>query len=98
MAELQNKQRPQVAASACKIIDKSALSAQFPPPTLSACSSGPPSASDRWLSAAPSRPRLSPAGASAAPDGSVRSRRFPAGVGTASRSSAAGCIGWDGVP
>ena len=32
MAELQNKQRPQVAASACKIIDKSALSAQFPPP------------------------------------------------------------------
>lgn len=29
MAELQNKQRPQVAASACKIIDKSALSAQF---------------------------------------------------------------------
>ena len=40
MAELQNKQRPQVAASACKIIDKSALSAQFPPPALSACSSG----------------------------------------------------------
>ena len=39
MAELQNKQRPQVAASACKIIDKSALSAQFPPPALSACSS-----------------------------------------------------------
>ena len=44
MAELQNKQRPQVAASACKIIDKSALSAQFPPPVLSACSSAPPSA------------------------------------------------------
>ena len=42
MAELQNKQRPQVAASACKIIDKSALSAQFPPPALSACSSGHP--------------------------------------------------------
>lgn len=29
MAKLQNKQRAQVAASACKIIDKSALSAQF---------------------------------------------------------------------
>ena len=42
MAELQNKQRPQVAASACKIIDKSALSAQFPPPAPSACSSAHP--------------------------------------------------------
>jgi|MGYP001649744349 hypothetical protein len=50
MAELQNKQRPQVAASACKIIDKSALSAQFPPPALSACSSGPPSAWGHGLS------------------------------------------------
>ena len=50
MAELQNKQRAQVAASACKIIDKSALSAQFPPPELSACSSGPPSTWSHGLS------------------------------------------------
>ena len=56
MAELQNKQRPQVAASDCKIIDKSALSAQFPPPAPSACSSTPPSACGHGLSVPRKRP------------------------------------------